>query len=71
MTLAAAQELNCLAVDAEVADHWAALVAGARAADRRAKVNDCWIAAIARANDACVLTQDDDFDVLDVDVARL
>lgn len=32
---------------------------------RRAKVNDLWIAAIALANDMPVVTQDDDFDVIE------
>ena len=34
------------------------------AAERRVNVNDIWIAATAAAHEIPVLTQDDDFDVL-------
>ncbi len=70
-TLAVAQGLDCLGIDSAVADHWAEIVAKAGARGRRARVNDCWIAAIARANGASVLTQDRDFSDLDVDVVTL
>jgi predicted nucleic acid-binding protein len=32
---------------------------------RRAKINDLWIAAVAKANDMDVVTQNDDFDVIE------
>lgn len=70
-TLQAVRELTCLAIDERVAEHWATLVAHARAAGRRPKVNDTWIAAIALANDAVVLTQDADFEDLPIEVVRL
>lgn len=60
-----------LPVDEDVASAFAALVAAARRAGRRAKVQDTWIAATARAHDVPVYTQDDDFDALAVDVVRV
>ena len=60
-----------LPVDEDVASAFAALVAVARRAGRRAKVQDAWIAATARAHDVPVYTQDDDFDALAVDVVRV
>lgn len=52
------------AVDEAAADHWAELRVLLREAGRSMKVNDLWIAAIARAHGLAVVTQDDDFDVL-------
>jgi predicted nucleic acid-binding protein len=60
-----------LAIDDQVASSFAALVATARHAGRRPKVQDAWIAATAHAHDVAVYTQDDDFDLLDVDVVRV
>jgi predicted nucleic acid-binding protein len=60
-----------LNVDEAVASAFAELVATARRAGRRPKVQDAWIAATARVHDAAVYTQDDDFDDLDVDVVRV
>jgi predicted nucleic acid-binding protein len=60
-----------LSVDEAVASAFAELVATARRAGRRPKVQDAWIAATARVHDAAVYTQDDDFDDLDVDVVRV
>ncbi len=60
-----------LPVDEEVASAFAALVASARRAGRRPKVQDAWIAATAGAHDVAVYTQDDDFDALAVDVVRV
>lgn len=60
-----------LDVDEPVASAFAELVATARRAGRRPKVQDTWIAATARAHAAAVYTQDDDFDDLDVDVFRV
>jgi hypothetical protein len=60
-----------LAVDEAVASAFAELVATARRAGRRPKIQDTWIAATARALDVAVYTQDSDFDELAVDVVRV
>lgn len=60
-----------LPVDESVASAFAELVAFARRAGRRPKVQDAWIAATARAHDVAVYTQDADFDGLSVDVVRV
>jgi len=60
-----------LPVDAAVASAFAELVATARRAGRRPKVQDAWIAATARAVGIPVYTQDSDFDDLSVDVVRV
>src|SRR6202034_16196 len=71
-TLRLAQSLEPLPVDDLVADAWAVLVAGLRAAGRRAPVNDSWIAATAIARGMPVATQDDDYDGMPgLDVIRL
>jgi predicted nucleic acid-binding protein len=57
-----------LPIDEHVASSFAALVASARAAGRRPKVQDAWIAATAHAHDVAVYTQDDDFAAFDIDV---
>ncbi len=61
-----------LPIDEEVASSFAELVAAARSAGRRPKVQDSWIAATARAHGVAVYTQDSDFDDLpDVEVVRV
>jgi predicted nucleic acid-binding protein len=60
-----------LPVDEAVASAFAELVADARRAGRRAKVQDTWIAATAQAHSVAVYTQDADFDGLAVDVVRV
>lgn len=60
-----------LPIDPSVASAFAELVAAARRAGRRPKVQDTWIAATARAHTVAVYTQDTDFDELDVDVVRV
>jgi predicted nucleic acid-binding protein len=60
-----------LPVDLSVASAFAELVAAARKAGRRPKVQDTWIAATARAHAVAVYTQDSDFDELAVDVVRV
>ncbi len=60
-----------LPVDPSVASAFAELVAAARRAGRRPKVQDTWIAATARAHAVAVYTQDSDFDKLPVDVVRV
>jgi predicted nucleic acid-binding protein len=58
-----------LSVDERVVSAFAELVAAARRAGRRLKVQDAWIAATAHTNAAAVYTQDSDFDDLpDVEV---
>jgi predicted nucleic acid-binding protein len=51
-----------LPVDEPVASAFAELVATARRAGRRPKVQDAWIAATALAHQAALFTQDSDFD---------
>jgi len=71
-TLQAAQATYvALPVDAAVASAFAELVATARRAGRRPKVQDAWIAATARAHAVAVYSQDSDFDELSVDVVRV
>jgi predicted nucleic acid-binding protein len=60
-----------LPIDEVVAAAFAELVAGARQAGHRPKVQDTWIAATARAHSAAVYTQDSDFDDLAVDVEHV
>lgn len=60
-----------LPIDEPVASAFAELVAIARRAGKRAKIQDAWIAATARALDVAVYTQDSDFDDLAVDVVRI
>jgi predicted nucleic acid-binding protein len=60
-----------LPVDDAVASAFAELVAAARRAGRRPKVQDTWIAATARAHAVPIYSQDADFDDLAVDVIRV
>lgn len=60
-----------LPIDEVVVSAFAELVAVARQAGRRPKVQDTWIAATARAHSVAVFTQDSDFDDLGVDVVRV
>ena len=60
-----------LPVDEAVASAFAELVATARSAGKRPKVQDAWIAATARAFNVAVYTQDTDFDELAVDIVRV
>ena len=69
--LAARSTYVALPVNDAVASAFAELVATARRAGRRPKVQDAWIAATARALDVAVYTQDSDFDELSVDVVRV
>lgn len=64
-TLDAALRRAPLPVDELVAEAWAHLRARLREAGRRMPVNDSWIAATALAHDVPVITQDDDYDVVD------
>jgi predicted nucleic acid-binding protein len=60
-----------LPADDTVASAFAELVADARRAGRRPKVQDAWIAATARAHEVPVYSQDADFDDLSVEVVRV
>jgi hypothetical protein len=64
-TLGSASAVEALPITAEAARRWAEL--GVRLAEqgRRAKVNDLWIAAVAKANGMDVVTQDEDFDAIE------
>lgn len=71
-TLQAAQATYvALPVDEAVASAFAELVAAARRAGRRPKIQDTWIAATARAHEVAVYTQDRALDDLDVEVVRV
>ena len=65
-TLGAAYVVEALPVTAEAARRWAELRVRLAELGRRAKVNDLWIAAVALANDMDIVTQDDDFDVIEL-----
>lgn len=64
-TVEAVTAVAALPVTAEAARRWAELRVRLAEEGRRAKVNDLWIAAVALANDLDVVTQDDDFDVIE------
>ena len=64
-TLDAISGVDALPITAEAARRWAELRVRLAEQGRRAKVNDLWIAAVAKANGMDVLTQDDDFDVIE------
>ena len=64
-TLGFASAVEALPVTAEAARRWAELRVRRAEQGRRAKVNDLWIAAIAKANGMDVVTQDDDFDTIE------
>ncbi|HVD37925.1 MAG TPA: PIN domain-containing protein [Solirubrobacterales bacterium] len=63
-TLEASARFPVIPVDDEVARAWAQMRVYLAAAERRVNVNDIWIAATAAAYEIPVLTQDDDFEVL-------
>lgn len=64
-TLGAISSLQPLPVDAAAAQQWATLRVRLAEEGKRAKINDLWIAAVAAANDLPVVTQDDDFDLIE------
>ncbi|MEA2503736.1 MAG: hypothetical protein QOG36_779 [Actinomycetota bacterium] len=61
-TLSAAEALDPLPIDAQVAHAWAALRLALRDAGKRMPINDSWIAATAIANGMPVASQDEDYD---------
>jgi predicted nucleic acid-binding protein len=64
-TLTAALQLDPVPVDEGVATQWARLRVLLRDAQQRMPVNDSWIAATAMALGVRVVTQDDDFPVVE------
>ncbi len=74
-TLDAVADMLALPVDEDAARTWARLRIHLAETGRRIRVNDLWIAAIAASRGLPVVTQDDDFAVLDgvagVDVIRV
>lgn len=64
-TLEAASLVEALPITVEAARRWAELRVRLAELGRRAKVNDLWIAAVAQANGMDVVTQDDDFEVIE------
>lgn len=64
-TLEAASAAEPLPITVEAARRWAELRVRLAEQGRRAKINDLWIAAVAQANGMDVVTQDDDFDVIE------
>jgi predicted nucleic acid-binding protein len=65
-TLDAVSAVQALPITAEAARHWATLRIRLAEEGRRAKVNDLWIAAVATANGMAVVSQDDDFDAIEI-----
>ncbi|MCY4037452.1 MAG: type II toxin-antitoxin system VapC family toxin [bacterium] len=71
-TLTAALALNPVPVDEPVASAWARLRLALRDSKLKMPVNDSWIAATAIALNIPVVTQDDDFPLLDeLEVVRV
>ncbi|WP_120271078.1 PIN domain-containing protein [Mycolicibacterium novocastrense] len=64
-TLDAVADMTAFPVDEEAARLWALLRVHVAEAGRRVRINDLWIAAIAAARQLPVVTQDEDFDVLE------
>lgn len=64
-TLAAVLSLQPVPIDGSVAASWARLRMALRDQGLRMPVNDSWIAATAMALDVAIVTQDDDFPVVD------
>jgi predicted nucleic acid-binding protein len=66
------REFKAIPIDSEVARTFASIVAQARAAGRRPRVRDVWIAATAVRHGLIVFTQDADFaDIPQVRVQRV
>lgn len=64
-TLTAALSLDPLPVDGPVAETWARLRVLLRDAGKRMRVNDSWIAATAMVHGVPVVTQDEDYVVVE------
>lgn len=57
-----AQRFEPIAIDEAVTESWALLVSRLRATNRKAPINDTWIAATALAHGIPIVTQDNDYD---------
>lgn len=64
-TLEAVSGVEALPITTEAARRWAELRVRLAERGQRAKINDLWIAAVAAANGMVVVTQDDDFHVIE------
>jgi predicted nucleic acid-binding protein len=64
VTFELANRILSLPVDEAVARAWAQMRAYVRAAEKKVRINDMWIAATAAAHEIPVVTQDSDFDAL-------
>ncbi len=65
-TLDAISTVEALPVTTEAALHWATLRTRLAEEGRRVKINDLWIAAIASANGMDIVSQDDDFEAIEL-----
>ncbi|HWL50345.1 MAG TPA: type II toxin-antitoxin system VapC family toxin [Acidimicrobiia bacterium] len=71
-TLQFASTLNPVPIDVDVAGEWARITAELRQRERRAPINDVWIAATAISHSMSVITQDADYDLIPgLDVVRV
>jgi predicted nucleic acid-binding protein len=64
-TLGAVSDIDVLVIDEAVAGSWALLRVHLAESGRRLNVNDLWIAATALAHELPVVTQDQDFDMVE------
>jgi predicted nucleic acid-binding protein len=64
-TLGAVSDIDVLVIDEAVAGTWALLRVHLADSGRRVNVNDLWIAATALAHEIPVVTQDQDFDMIE------
>lgn len=64
-TLESVSTVEALPVTLAAARQWGELRARLAEQGGRAKINDLWIAAVAKANGMDVVTQDDDFDAIE------
>ncbi len=65
ITLDSVGDIELLPVDGAAAMAWAQMRVQLAESGRRANINDLWIAATAASRGLPVVTQDDDFDVLE------
>jgi predicted nucleic acid-binding protein len=71
-TLQFASSLEPVPIDFEVAAEWARVTAELRQGQRRAPINDVWIAATAIRHSMTVITRDSDYDpISDLQVVKV
>jgi len=71
-TLQFASSLNPVPIDIDVAGEWTRITAELRQREKRAPINDVWIAATAISHSMSVITQDADYDLIPgLDVVRV